>query len=111
MDNTEILTVLILITIISIFSMGLGYVVKKYTMADIISGFDRSRDDPKVVCKITGDNLMLMGAMMLLMVVIYFFARHILSLEVFVFTNLAIIVLLCGNIYYRWNKYLKTGNK
>lgn len=111
MNTSETLIVLILFFIVSIFSIALGYIIKKHNMADIISGFDSSRDDPKIVCKITGDNLMLMGAMLLLMTVIYFFTRHILSLKVLVFTNLAIIVLLCINIYYRWNKYLKDNKK
>ncbi|HEY5587373.1 MAG TPA: hypothetical protein VIK86_00295 [Candidatus Paceibacterota bacterium] len=76
-------------------------------MADIISGFDSSRDDPKVVCKITGDNMMLIGAILLLMTIVYFFTRYTFPIKIFIFTNIAIIVLLCTNIYYRWNKYLK----
>lgn len=105
--NNDSTVVIIIFALIAISSFLIGYIVKKYKMADIISGYDSSRDNPEVVCKLMGDNMMLMGIAIGILTVAFYFFKNEISAKLYTFTNIAIIILLCINIYYRWNKNIK----
>lgn len=70
-DDTE--TIRIVFLIMGAFDILLGFVIKKYQLADIVAGFNPYKHDKKRTTDIVGSNFMLMGILMILITVIYFF--------------------------------------
>lgn len=71
------------------FNILLGFIIKKYQLADIIAGYDSSKYDKKKICDIVGSDFFLMGLLMVFITIIYFFVPA-LNLYLYI-TNMLII--------------------
>jgi Domain of unknown function (DUF3784) len=63
----------IVILIMGCFNVLLGFVIRKYQLAEIISGYNPDKYDKKKICDIVGGNFLLMGLLMIFVTVIYYF--------------------------------------
>lgn len=63
----------IVFLIMGSFNILLGFLMKKYQLADIIAGFDERKYDRKKSADIVGSNFFLMGLLMILITVLYYF--------------------------------------
>ena len=93
--------------LISLFNIPLGFTVKKNKMVDIVSGYNSKRDDPCVVSKLLGDNLILMGTLGILITLIYFIIKDIVSVESYIIAMVSMILGILINYYIRWYNYRK----
>ena len=55
------------------FDVLLGFLIKKYQLADIIAGYDPNKYDKKKLCDIVGSNFLLMGLLLIFITIVYFF--------------------------------------
>ena len=53
------------IFIVNLSILGVGFVIKKYNIGNIIIGFNSKKDDERIISKLVGENLILMGIMLL----------------------------------------------
>ena len=105
--SKDVIPTLIIFSSMSVFNIFLGYIIKKYKMADIISGFDRRKDDPDIVCKIVGDNFILMGLLGILLGVVYYFVKEKMSVIIYIIAFMSIMILTIINMLIRYNMYGK----
>lgn len=109
--NEEMRTVLIVFSIIALTNMFLGYIIKKKKMVDIISGYDSKLDDTEFLANLVGNNMFIMGLVELVLSAIILVIRNLDLINIYIFSNIAIILFICIKIYYRWNKERKNNKK
>lgn len=63
----------IIILIMGSFNFLLGFIIKKFQLAEIISGFDERKYDKKKSADFAGGNFMLVGLLMILLTILYYF--------------------------------------
>lgn len=70
--NNDLVVAQVLFSIIGIFNILLGYLIKRYKLVNIIAGFNPAKDDKIKTADIYGSNFMLMGLLMILITIIYY---------------------------------------
>ena len=77
------------------FDVLLGFLIKKYQLADIIAGYNPRKYDKKQLCDIVGSNFLLMGLLMIFITILYFFVPA-LDLNVYI---ASILITIFGLIF------------
>lgn len=96
----------IVFLIIGFFTLLLGYLIKKNQIADIIAGFNPNKFDKKIFTQIYGNNLMLMGFLIILITLIYF----ILPTLNFYFYSIVVVLIVISlliKMIYSTSKFAK----
>ncbi len=71
--NSDAEIVRIVFLVMGSFDVLLGFLIRKYQLADIIAGYDPNKYDKKQLCDIVGSNFLLMGLLMIFITILYFF--------------------------------------
>lgn len=103
-NDAEITRIIFLIW--GVFNILLGFIMKKYQLAEIIAGFDERKYDKKKSADIAGSNFMLMGLLMIFITIIYFFVPA-LNLYVYITSILTVYVGLIIRIVWDSLKHAK----
>ena len=88
MREAEIVRLVFLI--MGAFDLMLGFLIKKFELADLVSGYNPKKHDKKKTADIVGSNFMLMGLLMILLTVIYIVFPG-LDLNIYIASQLIII--------------------
>jgi hypothetical protein len=88
MREAEIVRLVFLI--MGAFDLMLGFLIKKFELADLVSGYNPKKHDKKKTADIVGSNFMLMGLLMILLTVIYIVFPG-LDLNIYIASELIII--------------------
>ena len=88
--NSDAENVRIVFLVMGSFDVLLGFLIKKYQLADIIAGYNPRKYDKKQLCDIVGSNFLLMGRLMIFITILYFFVPA-LDLNVYIASMLIII--------------------
>ncbi|MCR1934818.1 hypothetical protein ACQX0N_00395 [Clostridium tepidum] len=105
--TNEFIVSLWIFGLISLFNIPLGLTIKKNKMVDIVSGYNSKRDDSSIVSKLLGDNLILMGVLGILITLIYFIIKDIVSVESYIIVMVSMTLGILTNYYIRWYNYRK----
>ena len=96
----------IVFLIMGSFNILLGFLMMKYQLADIIAGFDERKYDRKKSADIVGSNFLLMGLLMILITIIYYFVPS-LGLNLYVVSILIVWLGLIVKIVWDTSKHAK----
>ncbi|MCM1990981.1 DUF3784 domain-containing protein [Oceanirhabdus seepicola] len=107
----DYIPVIIIHLILSIIFLFLGFLVKKYKLGNIISGFNPKKDDPDIICPLFGENFIFLGILGLVLIIISYFAKGMISLKFFSITYYTILTVVVINIYYRMHIIRKNSNQ
>ena len=102
MSNNEVIG-LVIGLLVGLIGIILSVCIKKYKMANLISGFNPNKHDEEKISKIVGDNIFLAG-----MIIIFFAIINVVAKDYSYILNYAesiSIIVIVINIIYRTNKY------
>lgn len=99
------------IFIVNLSILGVGFVIKKYNIGNIIIGFNSKKDDERIISKLVGENLILMGIMLLFGEGLVYIVRDKIDIMYYMYFILLTIGGFLLNIYGRWFKIRKEIKK
>ncbi|MPQ43579.1 hypothetical protein [Clostridium tarantellae] len=104
----NLITSLIFI-LLGVFNFFIGKKIKKEQIIGVISGFDKQKDDRKVLCDLIGNNFMAMGVLGILISIFYMTRISKISLGMFIFLYVFMMIITIINIAFKSDKYRKKG--
>jgi hypothetical protein len=103
-NDAEIVRVVFLI--MGSFDVLLGFVIKRFQLADIIAGYDFHKYDKKKITDIVGSNFILMGLLIIFITIVYYFVPA-LNLDLYITSMLIIIFGLVIKIVWDTSKHAR----
>ena len=88
------------------FDILLGFIIKKFQLADIVAGYDSKKHDKKKTADIVGSNFILMGLLLVFITIIYYFVPS-LNLNLYITSMLIIIFGLTIKMAWDTSKHAK----
>lgn len=92
--------------VMGIFDVLLGFIIKRYQLADIIAGYDSHKYDKKKITDIVGSNFILMGLLIIFITIVYYFVPA-LNLDLYITSMLIIIFGLMIKIIWDTSKHAR----
>ncbi|MDZ5252276.1 hypothetical protein [Clostridium sp. LIBA-8841] len=105
------MVIAILLLSLSIFNIFIGNKVKEKKLANLLSGFDKEKDDVEYISCILGDTLKRIGNCGIILTAMYLVFMSKISVGVYLICYVSVIVLFIVNLTFKTDKHRRSRLK
>lgn len=105
------MVIVILLLLLSGFNIFIGKKVKEKKLANLLSGFDKEKDDLEYVSCILGDTLKRIGNCGIILTAMYLVFMSKISVGVYLICYVSVIVLFIVNLTFKTDKHRRSRLK
>ncbi|HHD2751705.1 TPA: hypothetical protein ACOTG0_000450 [Clostridium perfringens] len=105
------MVIAILLLLLSVFNIFIGKKVKEKKLANLLSGFDKEKDDLEYVSCILGDTLKRIGICGIIITAMYLVFMSNLSMGLYLICYVGVIILFIVSLTFKTDKHRRSRLK
>lgn len=106
-----IMVIAILLLLLSVFNIFIGKKVKEKKLANLLSGFDKEKDDLEYVSCILGDTLKRIGSCGIIITAMYLVFMSNISVGLYLICYVGVIILFIVSLTFKTDKHRRSRLK
>ncbi|EGT3617612.1 hypothetical protein FHH43_15505 [Clostridium perfringens] len=105
------MVIAILLLLLSVFNIFIGKKVKERNLANLLSGFDKDKDDAEYISCILGDTLKRIGYFGIILTALYLIFMNNISVGIYLMCYAGVIILFTVNLTFKADKHRRSRLK